>query len=107
MNCISKLWTIVGYLVVILGVLSLILPSMAMNYIKNQVKTGEWGGDFKAEDYINKYNYTAPVEEKDDDEDFGDDADGSWKSDDETKEDKGDKEKPEAEKAQEGQKEEL
>lgn len=83
MNWFNKLWTVVVYLIVIFGLMALLLPSIAMNYIKSQVKTGEWGGDFKAEDFINRYNYTAPVEQKEEDEDFGDDADGSWKPDEE------------------------
>lgn len=62
MNWFNKLWTVVVYLIVIFGLMALLLPSIAMNYIKSQVKTGEWGGDFKAEDFINRYNYTAPVE---------------------------------------------
>ena len=61
-NLFGKIWKCVGYLIVIIGILTVIGPMIAMNYIRTHIKSGEWGGDFNAEDYINKYNYTAPPE---------------------------------------------
>tara|TARA_B110000285_G_C15022129_1_gene562173 strand:- start:121 stop:450 length:330 start_codon:yes stop_codon:yes gene_type:complete len=73
----TKLGKLIGWLVVIFVVMSMIGPMIAINYIRSQVKQGEWGTDFKAENYINRYNYTAPEpqKEEDNDEDFDEEED--------------------------------
>ena len=58
MTFFGKCGRVIVWLVVILAILSMIGPMIVMNYIRSQVKTGEWGQDFKAEDYINRYNHT-------------------------------------------------
>ena len=72
-NFFRKLGKLIGWTVVIIIILSMVGPMIAMNYIRSAIRSGEWGKDFKAEDYINRYNYTAPANSKEEnDEDFDD-----------------------------------
>ena len=43
---LSKLGKFIGYLSLALAILSFVTPMIAMNYISNQIKSGEWGADF-------------------------------------------------------------
>lgn len=72
-NFFRKLGKLVGWAVVIIVIFSMIGPMIAMNYIRSAIRSGEWGKDFKAEDYINRYNYTTPEKkEEENDEEFED-----------------------------------
>lgn len=44
---LSKLGKWVAYLALAIVVLTMAAPMIAMNYISTQIKSGEWGADFK------------------------------------------------------------
>jgi hypothetical protein len=43
---LSKAGKCMGYFALAITIVSIVTPMIAMNYISNQIKSGEWGADF-------------------------------------------------------------
>ena len=64
-SCLNKVWMVIGYSLIVLFLSAIIVPGFVMNYVRTQIKNGEWV-EMQQEPVI---TLVTPAEE----EDFNDD----------------------------------